>query len=137
MRKHLVLAAVAAGLLSLYGCQPVHSPLGGIIFNETKFGYIATTNAAMTKEGKACGTTILGWVATGDMSISAAKRPGCDQCGAHRLYRKEHSRHLRRVLHYCEGKLIPARPSRAKGRVDRVPLPGAWAPRLHCPARGM
>ncbi|GKS60028.1 hypothetical protein YTPLAS18_35550 [Nitrospira sp.] len=71
-----MLAAVAAGLLSLYGCQPVHSPLGGIIFNETKFGYIATTNAAMTKEGKACGTTILGWVATGDMSISAAKAAG-------------------------------------------------------------
>ena len=76
MRKHLVLAAVATGLLSLYGCQPVHSPLSGIIFNETKFGYVATTNAAMTKEGKACGTTILGWVATGDMSISAAKAAG-------------------------------------------------------------
>ncbi len=76
MRKHLVLAAVAAGLLSLYGCQPVHSPLIGNIFNETKFGYVATTNAAATKEGKACGTTILGWVATGDMSVSAAKAAG-------------------------------------------------------------
>ncbi len=76
MGKHLVLAAVAAGLLSLYGCQPVHSPLIGNIFNETKFGYVATTNAAATKEGKACGTTILGWVATGDMSVSAAKAAG-------------------------------------------------------------
>ncbi|GKS60027.1 hypothetical protein YTPLAS18_35540 [Nitrospira sp.] len=76
MKKHFVLAAVAAGLLSLYGCQPVASPLVGIIFNETKFGNYATTNAAATKEGKACGTTILGWVATGDMSIAAAKAAG-------------------------------------------------------------
>ncbi len=76
MKKHLILAAVAASLLTLYGCQPVASPLAGIIFNETKFGNLATTNAAATKEGKACGTTILGWVATGDMSISAAKAAG-------------------------------------------------------------
>lgn len=76
MKRNLILAAVAASMLTLYGCQPVHSPLTGVIFNETKFGYVATTNAATTKEGKACGTTILGWVATGDMSISAAKAAG-------------------------------------------------------------
>ena len=76
MRKHLVLAALTVSLLSLYGCQPVASPLAGIIFNETRFGNLATTNAAATKEGKACGTTILGWVATGDMSITAAKAAG-------------------------------------------------------------
>ena len=40
----------------LTGCQPVASPLMGIIFNDTKYGYIATTNVATPKEGKACAT---------------------------------------------------------------------------------
>jgi O-antigen ligase len=34
------------------------------------------TAAAAPKEGKACATTILGWVATGDASIQAAKTAG-------------------------------------------------------------
>lgn len=72
----LTLALISAAYLSLIGCQPVASPLAGVIFNETKFGYVATTATAATKEGKACGTTILGMVALGDMSITAAKAAG-------------------------------------------------------------
>ena len=60
----------------LTGCQPVASPLVGIFYNDTKFGYIATSNTAATKEGKACAQTILGLVAQGDASISAAKAAG-------------------------------------------------------------
>jgi hypothetical protein len=48
----------------------------GIIFNDTKFGYLATSNSTVTKEGKACAQTIMGLVATGDASISAAKAAG-------------------------------------------------------------
>jgi hypothetical protein len=73
--KGVVLAAAAA-LMMLTGCQPVASPLMGVFYNDTKFGWEATSNAAVTKEGKACAQTILGLVATGDASISAAKAAG-------------------------------------------------------------
>jgi len=76
MKKALLLLSAAGGLLVCSGCQPVASPLMGIIYNETKFGYEATSNHDATKEGKACGQTILGMVATGDASISAAKAAG-------------------------------------------------------------
>ena len=70
------LGFLSLGAVLLTGCQPVASPLMGVFFNDTKFGYEATSNAAATKEGKACAQTILGLVATGDASISAAKAAG-------------------------------------------------------------
>ncbi len=76
MKKELLLLTAAGGLLVLTGCQPVASPLVGIIYNETKFGWEATQHSNATKEGKACANTILGLVATGDASISAAKAAG-------------------------------------------------------------
>lgn len=72
----LALGMIAAGFLSLTACQPVASPLVGVFYNDTKYGYIATTNTNATKEGKACAQTILGLVATGDASIAAAKANG-------------------------------------------------------------
>lgn len=72
----LAITMMGVGFLSLTACQPVASPLMGILFNDTKYGYIATTNTNATKEGKACAQTILGLVATGDASISAAKANG-------------------------------------------------------------
>jgi len=62
--------------VSLAACQIVYSPMAGTTFNETKYGNIATDEASATKEGKACGTSILGWVAQGDASIVAAKANG-------------------------------------------------------------
>ena len=76
MHRLLTFGALSLGAIILTGCQPVASPLMGIIFNDTKWGYIATTNDAAPKEGKACAQTILGLVATGDASISAAKAAG-------------------------------------------------------------
>lgn len=76
MKKELLLLTAAGGLLVLTGCQPVASPLMGILYNETKFGWEATSNTNATKEGKACANTIMGLVATGDASISAAKAAG-------------------------------------------------------------
>ena len=74
--KKLALAMIGFGFLGLTACQPVASPLMGLIYNETKYGYIATTNTNATKEGKACAQSILGLVATGDASIAAAKANG-------------------------------------------------------------
>jgi hypothetical protein len=72
----LSLGLIVAAGLSLTGCQIVDSPMKGWIFTETKYGAEATSATAATKEGKACGTSILGWVATGDASIGAAKAAG-------------------------------------------------------------
>jgi hypothetical protein len=72
----LSLAVVALVGLSLSGCQIVASPMAGGIYNETKYGDVATDEAGASKEGKACGQSILGWVATGDASVAAAKAAG-------------------------------------------------------------
>ena len=79
MRQAYVLLSVAFIMVigvALAGCMPVASPLTGIIYTEVKYGMIATTATAATKEGKACAQTILGWVATGDASLTAAKAAG-------------------------------------------------------------
>jgi hypothetical protein len=72
----LTLAGITAAAFSLAACQIVQSPMAGTTFNETKFGNIATAESDATKEGKACGTSILGAVAQGDASIVAAKAAG-------------------------------------------------------------
>ena len=74
--KKLALALLSVGMLGLTGCQPVASPLVGLLYNETKYGFYATELSATPKEGKACAQTILGLVATGDASIAAAKAAG-------------------------------------------------------------
>jgi hypothetical protein len=73
----LTLAGLTAAALTLASCAPiVASPMLGTTFNETKYGNIATDESVATKEGKACGTSILGAVAQGDASIIAAKANG-------------------------------------------------------------
>ena len=73
----LTLVGITAVAFSLAACGGiVASPVVGTTFNETKYGNIATAETATTKEGKACGTSILGWVAQGDASIVAAKANG-------------------------------------------------------------
>ncbi len=74
--SRLSLAAIALVGISLSGCQIVASPMAGVIYNETKYGDVATDEAGASKEGKACGQSILGWVATGDASVQAAKAAG-------------------------------------------------------------
>ena len=70
------LSLITAGYLSLTGCQIVASPMLGGIYTEVKYGDTATDHPSATKEGKACGQSILGWVATGDASVTAAKAAG-------------------------------------------------------------
>lgn len=74
--SRLSLAVIALAGLGLSGCQIVASPMLGAIYNETKYGDVATDASSATKQGQACGTSILGWVATGDASIQAAKANG-------------------------------------------------------------
>jgi hypothetical protein len=72
----LTLTLISAAYLSLAGCIIVDSPAKGWIYTELKYGDFATTSAAATKEGKACTQSILGWVASGDASVTAAKAAG-------------------------------------------------------------
>ena len=74
--SRLAFAVIALVGLSLSGCQIVASPMAGVIYNETKYGNTATDEAGASKEGKACGQSILGWVATGDASIKTAAANG-------------------------------------------------------------
>ena len=76
MSRALTIGVFSLGAIILTGCQPVASPLMGIFYNDTKYGYIATTDTDATKEGKACAQSIMGLVAQGDASISAAKAAG-------------------------------------------------------------
>src|SRR5512140_1149265 len=72
----LTLVGMTAAAFSLAGCQIVASPMAGTTFNETKYGNIATAETSTAKEGKACGTSILGAFAQGDASVMAAKANG-------------------------------------------------------------
>ena len=76
MSRVWTIGALSLGVIMLTGCQPVASPLVGIFFNDTKYGYLATADTDTTKEGKACAQSIMGLVAQGDASISAAKAAG-------------------------------------------------------------
>jgi TRL-like protein family len=99
MNRILTAGILSLGIIGLVGCQPVASPLVGIIFNDTKFGWEATPNANATKNGKACANTILGMVATGDASIAAAKAAG----GVTEVAHVDHSAHsiLGIVAEFC------------------------------------
>jgi len=75
-RTSLLLSLAVLIGLSSAGCQIVASPMLGMFYSEAKYGTVATDASTATKEGKACGQSILGLVATGDASISAAKAAG-------------------------------------------------------------
>ncbi len=73
-----VLIAVFLGfcLLNLTGCMAVQSPVHGWAYTEAKFDGEIENGPAATLEGKACATSILAMVATGDASLEAAKANG-------------------------------------------------------------
>lgn len=66
----LVLAA------SLASCATALSPVNGSWYTSTKGGAGAGADGAGTKKGKACATSILGAIGTGDASVTAAARNG-------------------------------------------------------------
>lgn len=77
MKRIALLAAVAAGLLS--GCaMTTRAPVTGFVYNSTKAngGEGFSESVETQKTGRACATSILGIVGTGDASIQEAARNG-------------------------------------------------------------
>ncbi|MBH0204198.1 MAG: hypothetical protein HP496_18345 [Nitrospira sp.] len=73
MKPYLALPLIAIIASSLAGCAGAASPLAGGILTNVNYGGMATPAASANKEGKACASSILGIVATGDASVAAAK----------------------------------------------------------------
>ncbi len=77
MRFHPLAVAVLGGaLLFAGGCAAARSPVTGFLYSDVKANDSVTANTAATKVGRATATSILGWVATGDCSLDAAKKQG-------------------------------------------------------------
>ena len=74
--KNVALAAAAGCLLLTTSCAMAAAPVNGFWYSEVAHPGHATDNATSSKMGKAECTSILGLVATGDASISAAARAG-------------------------------------------------------------
>ena len=62
-------------LLALSACAG-RGPVHGGIYQDTTYSIAATSNQAGNRVGEACASQILGWIATGDASIEAARRNG-------------------------------------------------------------
>ena len=52
------------------------TPLTGFIYTDIQYAKTVTSNQAGNRTGEACASSILGAVATGDMSIETARRNG-------------------------------------------------------------
>jgi hypothetical protein len=84
MKRVLMSLGVLAAVASLAGCgigaaytQPGGvTPFAGIIMDTTSGGILHDNGATATKSGKACGTSILGIVASGDTTVEAAMANG-------------------------------------------------------------
>ena len=64
-------------LFAFSGCVMIPSPLIGGLYTDVRFPSDAPNQAKIVeKKGEACATSILGLVATGDASLSAAASDG-------------------------------------------------------------
>ena len=75
MIRIALLAAFFCMVLGLTGCMGVASPAMGILITDVRWDGQAS-GALGTKEGKACATSILALVSSGDASIEAAAKAG-------------------------------------------------------------
>jgi hypothetical protein len=74
--KYLKMVLVAAAGMNLAACATASSPVSGAWYMDVK-GPVAVTSAyGGTAEGKACASSLLGLIATGDASVEAAKKNG-------------------------------------------------------------
>lgn len=76
MKTSMLFPFLALAALLIGGCARAPFPLMGLIYTDGKAPYHAVENASAGKTGKACATSILGLIATGDASIDAAMRDG-------------------------------------------------------------
>jgi hypothetical protein len=75
MTRIALLAALSCMVLSLSGCLGVATPAMGALITDVRWDGHAN-GALGTKEGKACATSILALVSSGDASIEAAAKAG-------------------------------------------------------------
>lgn len=61
---------------SLVGCAMAQSPVTGLWYTSAKGPTTVGNDAAGAKRGKACASSILGAIATGDASVAAAAKAG-------------------------------------------------------------
>jgi len=75
MTRIALLAAFCCMALGLTGCMGVATPAMGILITDVRWD--GQANGALgTKEGKACATSVLALVSSGDASIEAAAKAG-------------------------------------------------------------
>jgi hypothetical protein len=73
--KKTLLTCLSIALFSLSGCAiSTRAPVTGFIYQGTEANEQVTSNTGAAKRGEACASSILGWVATGEASISAAAK---------------------------------------------------------------
>ena len=76
MKNALIAVFLGFCLLNLTGCMGVASPVAGWAYTEAQWDGVIEDGPAPTKTGKACATSILAMVATGDASLETAKANG-------------------------------------------------------------
>lgn len=76
MRKSITLALAATAVVAVAGCAGPRSPVPGCIYTDIKDGASVGTGVVTSKSGSATATGYLGWIATGDASITAAANQG-------------------------------------------------------------
>jgi hypothetical protein len=76
MLRNIVLMSIVNVVFAMSGCMGVTTPAIGLIYTEVKYGDMATGEVGANREGKACATSILAMIATGDASVAAAKANG-------------------------------------------------------------
>jgi hypothetical protein len=70
--RTLAVVALLGSLMVATGCASAWSPVTGFLYTDVMAPMDAGGHGANTKTGEATCTSILGWVATGDASITAA-----------------------------------------------------------------
>jgi hypothetical protein len=87
MKKIMHFLWVIAILSLIFGCagMATYNEVPGGLYADYKMGFDAEGTVG-SKEGRACATSILGWVATGDASIKTAAANG----GISKVYSIEH-----------------------------------------------
>jgi len=71
-----IVALVAAGVLSGCAAGSMRSPVNGFLYTKAKTGEAGAGEIRSSKVGRACASSILGLIGTGDASISEAAREG-------------------------------------------------------------
>ena len=76
MKNVLIVGFLGFCLLNLTGCMGVATPVAGWAYTEAQWDGVIEDGPAPTKTGKACATSILAMIATGDASLETAKANG-------------------------------------------------------------